>query len=312
MTLCMCPACRDRTNDTLCVLGRCRNTKTMTLCMCTACRDRTNDNPLRVMALSLALCASARAMRTVPPTAIASSAAGHDDRFRWLGPAVGDALSTGSLLGTGADALCFFSRLFTTTQEVKHPSASVCWRPTARHPSLRESARTSCSSGRALAELSGRRQLEERVRRAGMRLPGAQTGTGPQLCWDCGGPVSREEAQELHSFGAEPAADLQADNNQAAAPRALELWICLVPLAPGGGRDGGPWLDVCAGGATEEPGTARCGWRARRAWEGHSRHGRQRARPAIAAALETQVYGQEGASRRRASRRHRQEIAAIL
>ena len=58
--------------------------------------------------------------------------------------------------------------------------------------------------------------------------------------------MSREEAQELHSFGAEPAANLKPDNNQAAAPRALELWICLVPLASGGGRDGGPWLDVCA------------------------------------------------------------------
>ena len=58
--------------------------------------------------------------------------------------------------------------------------------------------------------------------------------------------MSREEAQELHSFGAEPAANLKPDNNQAAEPCALELWICLVPLASGGGRDGGPWLDVCA------------------------------------------------------------------
>ena len=67
----------------------------------------------------------------------------------------------------------------------------------------------------SLAELSGRRQLEKRG------------GVGALGC-DCQ-EMSREDAKELNSFGAEPA----ADNNQAAVPRALELWICLVPLAPG-------------------------------------------------------------------------------
>ena len=50
-----------------------------------------------------------------------------------------------------------------------------------------------------------------------------------------------------------------------------------------------------AGGATAELGTARWGWRARREWDGHSRHGRQRARPAIVGGLQGyRVIGLQG------------------
>jgi len=41
-----------------------------------------------------------------------------------------------------------------------------------------------------------------------------------------------EEAQELHGFGAEPAADLDADHNESTAPRALEFRVGLEALAP--------------------------------------------------------------------------------
>ena len=46
-----------------------------------------------------------------------------------------------------------------------------------------------------------------------------------------------EEAQELHFFGAEPAADLDADHNQSTPPRALEFRVGLEALAPCGGCD---------------------------------------------------------------------------
>ena len=58
--------------------------------------------------------------------------------------------------------------------------------------------------------------------------------------------MSSEEAQELHGFGTKPAADLEADNNKPAAPRAVELRVCLMSLASGCGRHSGTWLDVCA------------------------------------------------------------------
>ena len=45
-----------------------------------------------------------------------------------------------------------------------------------------------------------------------------------------------EEAQELHCFGAEPAADLDADHNESTAPRALEFRVGLEALAPCSGR----------------------------------------------------------------------------
>ena len=77
--------------------------------------------------------------------------------------------------------------------------------------SLRESAKTSCSSGTgAFAELGCRRQLEEG---GGLGALGSDSQKprpaqdpsnsrgGPQLCGNSGGPVSSEEAQELHAFG---------------------------------------------------------------------------------------------------------------
>ena len=44
--------------------------------------------------------------------------------------------------------------------------------------------------------------------------------------------VTCEEAQELHCFGAEPAADLDADHNQATSPRALEFRAQAVRWSP--------------------------------------------------------------------------------
>ena len=65
-----------------------------------------------------------------------------------------------------------------------------------------------------------------------------------------------------HSFGAEPAADLQADNNQAAAPRALELWINTAPspssLAPPGAVWPSSQSRLVGGGALKQLLLARC------------------------------------------------------
>ena len=45
--------------------------------------------------------------------------------------------------------------------------------------------------------------------------------------------MPRSEAQELHNFGAEPAANFRADDNQAASPGMAELRVGVVALAPG-------------------------------------------------------------------------------
>ena len=45
--------------------------------------------------------------------------------------------------------------------------------------------------------------------------------------------MPRQEAQELHNFGAEPAANFRANDNQAASPGMAELRVGVVALAPG-------------------------------------------------------------------------------
>ena len=45
--------------------------------------------------------------------------------------------------------------------------------------------------------------------------------------------MPRQEAQELHNFGAEPAANFRANDNQAASPSMAKLRVGVVALAPG-------------------------------------------------------------------------------
>ena len=59
--------------------------------------------------------------------------------------------------------------------------------------------------------------------------------------------MPRQEAQELHNFGAEPAANVRANDNQAASPGMAELWVGVVPLSPGSRIDCAAGLHISAG-----------------------------------------------------------------
>ena len=96
-----------------------------------------------------------------------------------------------------------------------------------------------------LAQLGGRGQLEQRRRVGALSRDREHTGPSRDPGGDGGGlhvsgdrrhAMACEEAQELHCFGAEPAADLDADHNESAAPRALEFRVGLEALAPCSGR----------------------------------------------------------------------------
>ena len=96
-----------------------------------------------------------------------------------------------------------------------------------------------------LAQLGGRGQLEQRRRVGALSRDREHTGPSRDPGGDGGGlhvsgdrrhAMACEEAQELHCFGAEPAADLDADHNESTAPRALEFRVGLEALAPCSGR----------------------------------------------------------------------------
>ena len=55
-----------------------------------------------------------------------------------------------------------------------------------------------------------------------------------------------EEAQELQGFSAEPAANLQSNDDQAAVLSAQELSEGLMPPARDGSSNTRPELDICA------------------------------------------------------------------
>ena len=59
--------------------------------------------------------------------------------------------------------------------------------------------------------------------------------------------MPRQEAQELHNFGAEPAANFRANDNQAASPGMAELRVGVVALAPGSRIDCAAGLHISAG-----------------------------------------------------------------
>ena len=61
--------------------------------------------------------------------------------------------------------------------------------------------------------------------------------------------MPRQEAQELHNFGAEPAANFRANDNQAASPGMAELRVGVVALAPGSRIDCAAGLHISAGWA---------------------------------------------------------------
>ena len=61
--------------------------------------------------------------------------------------------------------------------------------------------------------------------------PGSDRGRTQQF-GDGSGSVPHEEAQELHNFGAKPAAHFSANDYEAASPGMAELRIRVVALAP--------------------------------------------------------------------------------
>ena len=80
--------------------------------------------------------------------------------------------------------------------------------------------------------------------------PGRDGGRS-QVGWNGVRAMAGEEAQELHCFGAEPAAGLDADNdyNRQRRARPNSGRVRLAPLAPRCGNDSAARLDVGALGA---------------------------------------------------------------
>ena len=94
--------------------------------------------------------------------------------------------------------------------------------------------------GSGAEPLSGR-QLQHRGRQHALGCDGQEFGPARNPGGDSGrsggggdrlGPVSREQVQELHRLGAEPAANLDADNTDEAAPQgACQLRVALMSRA---------------------------------------------------------------------------------
>ena len=56
-----------------------------------------------------------------------------------------------------------------------------------------------------------------------------------------------EQAQELHSLGAEPATDLDANNDNAAVSGSGKLWVRLMPFSARDSSEGAAGIDIGAG-----------------------------------------------------------------
>ncbi|CAE7221003.1 unnamed protein product, partial [Symbiodinium sp. KB8] len=61
------------------------------------------------------------------------------------------------------------------------------------------------------------------------------------------GLVPSEQAQELHSLGAEPATDLDANNDNAAVSGSGKLWVRLMPFSARDSSEGAAGIDIGAG-----------------------------------------------------------------
>ena len=92
----------------------------------------------------------------------------------------------------------------------------------------------------AISELSGGGELKERGREGALgcdsqeagpaRHPGGD-GRRPQQARHGSGAMACKEAQELHGLAPKPAADLNPDDNQAAASGVAKFGVRLMPLA---------------------------------------------------------------------------------